>query len=60
MVAPFAMPTTKKKRRSAIGFRCSLHQEALIAEAARRKGVSRGCLMRSAALAAATEVLGAL
>jgi len=54
------MQTIKKKRRSPISFRCSLHEEALIAEAARRKGVSRGCLMRSAALAAVTEVLGAL
>lgn len=53
------MTTIKKKRRSAIGFRCSLHEEALIAEAARRKGISRGCLMRRAALLAATEALGA-
>ncbi len=53
------MELTKKKRRSAVGFRCSLAEEALIAEAARRKGISRGCLMRRAALLAATEALGA-
>jgi len=51
------MQTIKKKRRSPISFRCSLHEEALIAEAARRKGISRGCLMRRAALLLATELL---
>jgi uncharacterized protein (DUF1778 family) len=56
-VIPFAMPTTKKRRTPPLSFRCSKQEQALLAEAAQRQGISRGRLIRNAALLMAAELL---
>jgi len=53
-----AMQATKKRRVPPLSFRCSQREAALLAEAARAQGVSRGRLIRTAALVAAMEALG--
>jgi uncharacterized protein (DUF1778 family) len=46
------------KRFPPLSFRCSKREAALLAEAAQAQGVSRGHLIRTAALVAALEALG--
>jgi uncharacterized protein (DUF1778 family) len=53
-----AMPDAKKRRRSPLSFRCNRRDAVLLAQAAQAQGISRGRLIRVAALAAAAEVLG--
>jgi len=52
-----AMQTTKKRRTPPLSFRCSKQEQALLAEAAQRQGISRGRLIRNAALLMAAELL---
>jgi uncharacterized protein (DUF1778 family) len=54
------MKTTMKKRRTPpLSFRCSMHEQAQLAEAAHLQGISRGRLIRIAALQLAADVLAA-
>ncbi len=54
-----AMQATKKRRTPplSLSFRCSKQEQALLAEAAQRQGISRGRLIRNAALLMAAELL---
>lgn len=51
------MQATKKRRTPPLSFRCSKQEQALLAEAAQRQGISRGRLIRNAALLMAAELL---
>lgn len=53
------MAIQEKRRRSPLTFRCSAREAALLAEAAQAQGISRGRLVRTAALVAAAEALEA-